>query len=191
MAQPYYAPLPTKPRKVRTILFVGIAVVAVAAIVLVVLTVGGVFNKSGGGTSSPPKATLGSVTFTVAGTYTEITAADASVTSFPSGACFVLVPLSGSVALQVNAYDTHSNLLNGVIVNVAGGSGVLGLNVTPNSQETTGSSPFPAGEVQFSALTFTMPENTDTGFIELEISYSGGVADNLQDLDISVTMTNC
>jgi hypothetical protein len=159
-----------------------IILVVIAAVVIVILL---------GWLSTLQKAQLGSSVVTVAGQYSDVTTTDAKVTYLASGACNVIVPLSGSVALTVQTYDTHGNSLNGVLVNVQGGNGVLGLNATPNDQETSGASPYPSGEVQFTALTFTMPENTNTGTIQLSLSYSGGIAANVQNPTISVSLTGC
>jgi hypothetical protein len=163
-----------------------IILVVIAAVVIVILL---------GWLSTLQKASLGSSTVTVAGTYSDITTSDATTTHFASGACFITVPGgsagSGVDALKVDTFDTHGNALNGVIVAVQGGNGVDGLNVTPNYQETTGTNSWPSGEVQFTSITFTMPENTNTGTIQLSLSYSGGIAANVQNPTISVSFSGC
>jgi hypothetical protein len=167
-----------------------IILVVIAAVVIVILL---------GWLSTLQKASLGSSTVTVSGSYSDITvsgsAGDASGTPVGAGACLITVPggaaASGSDALQVNTYDTHGNALNGVIVGVQGGNGVLNLSAYPQEQGTSGASPNPSGEVLFTKIIFTMPANTYTGTIDLTLSYSGGIAANTANPTISVSISGC
>jgi hypothetical protein len=171
----------------------AIAVVVIVSVVALAAT--GIIGPSKNG-SSTARPTLGSVTVFFEGNYTDISTADAKVTYLASGACNVIVPLSGPVALTVDAYDTHGNALNGVVVNVQAGDGVLGLNAAPTAQETTGSNGFPSGVVQYTTITFTMPANTDTGDIQILTSYSstsssGGTTETQQNSIIAMTFPGC
>lgn len=162
-----------------------IILVVIAAIVIVIIL---------GWLSTLNKAELGSVTFTVAGTKSTIDSSDTTVTqNAPSiGECIVQVsPPAGDTALTVNTYDTHSNPLSGVVVAVtAGSSGILNLNVTPASQETTGSSGFATGQVQFAGIIFDLAPDTSTGIINIGVTYSGGIAQNTGGQTISVSAPN-
>jgi hypothetical protein len=162
-----------------------IILVVIAAVVIVILL---------GWLSAVQKSSLGSTTVVVSGSFSDITSASATFTSAGVGECLVTVPETGApantLALTINAYDTHSKSLNGVIVDVQGGDGVLNLNASPTWQQTTGSSPYPIGEVEYNTITFYMPPSTSTGTIIVSYSYSGGIANNVQDTDISVSAPN-